>query len=255
MQLRSTIEGTPGKPVLVLANSLAATSSMWNAQCAAWGKRWQIVRFDYAGHGASKVAADAALPMTMEAIASDVLAMLDSQGVDGFSLIGLSLGGMLGMQLAAAAPQRLRQLVVANCRFHHTAPLQQQWSDRIDAVRAGGMDAILTPTLERWLTEAWRLQHPQQTAAVAAMIRSTSREGYAAAAAAVRDFDARPWLDRIRCPVLVVSGAQDTAAPSDHLDLLAALLKAQHQVLDPCAHLSSVERADSFNRGVADFLA
>ena len=71
MSLRSTIEGTSGKPVLVLANSLAATSAMWNAQCADWGQRWQIFRFDYAGHSAAEAALEAKFPTTMEAIAND----------------------------------------------------------------------------------------------------------------------------------------------------------------------------------------
>lgn len=253
-QLKHTIEGEPGRPVLVLANSLAATSAMWDAQSSAWRGQWRLVRFDYAGHGSTEAADGSQAPATIDGIASDLLALLDSIGVQRFSFVGLSLGGMLGLRLAASVPDRLERALIANCRYHQTPPLEQQWTDRIAAVRAGGMEAIAAVTVERWLTEPYRQRRPDQAARIGAMIRSTSKAGYAAAAAAVRDFDARPWLDRIRCPVLVISGAQDGAAPTDHLGVLAAQLGAQHLVLDPCAHLSCIEQADAFTQGAGNFL-
>lgn len=254
-QLRYTIEGQPDRPVLVLANSLAATSAMWDEQSTAWRAMWRLVRFDYAGHGDPESADGSQAPATVDGIGADLLALLDSIGVQRFSFVGLSLGGMLGLRLAAAAPQRLDRLVVANCRYHQTPALEQQWTDRIEAVRAGGMEAIAAPTVERWLTEAYRQRRPDQATKIGTMIRSTSPAGYAAAAAAVRDFDARPWLDRVRCPMLVISGAQDAAAPTDHLGTLASQLRAHHIVLDPCAHLSCIEQADAFTRGAGNFLA
>ena len=249
-----TLEGEPHKPLLVLANSLAATSAMWDEQRSAWVAQWRILRFDYAGHGAPEADSSSA-PNTVDGIANDLLALLDSIGVQRFRLVGLSLGGMLGLRLAALAPERLERLVVANCRYHQTPVLEQQWTDRIEAVRAGGMAAIAGATMERWLTEPYRRRRPDQTTKIGAMILGTAPTGYAAAAAAVRDFDARPWLQGIRCPVLVVSGAQDVAAPRDHLDLLAAQLRAHHIVLDPCAHLSCIEQADAFTQGTENFLA
>ena len=87
------------------------------------------------------------------------------------------------------------------------------------------------------------------------MVCSTSRDGYAAAASAVRDFDARPLLARISCPVLVMSGAQDLAAPSGQLATLAGALGVRHRVLDPCAHLSSIECADAVTEELGAFFS
>lgn len=250
MQL--SIEGPPQAPVLVIANSLAATSAMWNAQCAVWRQRWRLVRFDYAGHNAPDFTADA--PDSIEGIGSALLTLLDAKQIDRFSFVGLSLGGMLGLHLAAAASGRVERLVVANCRYHQTEPLKKQWDERIAAVRAGGMEAIADITVDRWLTAGFRAQHPDQANAIRAMVCRTSRQGYAAAATAVRNFDARPTLSAIHCPVLVVGGAQDGAAPAEHLAELAAKLSAQHLALDPCAHLSSVERAETLTTECGAFL-
>lgn len=251
--MQHTIEGDAELPVLVLANSLAATPGMWQPLCDALGTGWRMVRFNYAGHGAP--GCDGAAPDSMEGIARDLLAMLKAEGVERFSFVGLSLGGMLGLHLAATNPQRIERLVVANCRYYQTEPLKEQWTERIRAVRSGGMEAIATPTLERWLTESYRVSHPDRAAQIRAMICGTSPAGYVAAVAAVRDFDARPLLDRIRCPVLVISADQDLAAPAQHLESLATALRARHVSLARCAHLSCVEQAESFNQAVGTFLA
>ncbi|MGH7184661.1 MAG: alpha/beta fold hydrolase [Pseudomonadota bacterium] len=237
----------------MLANSLAATHEMWEAQCAALRGRWRLVRFNYAGHGDPGFAGDA--PASIEGIAQALLSQLDTVGIQRFSFVGLSLGGMLGLHVAGSVPERIDRLVVANCRYYQTEELRQQWDQRIAAVQGGGLEAIAGLTVERWLTPAFRQARPDAAAAIHRMICSTSRGGYAAAAAAVRDYDARPLLGRIACPVLVISGVQDAAAPADHLAELAQSLNARHLALDPCAHLSCVERSEAFSEGAGAFLS
>ena len=250
--IRLSIEGASEKPVLVIANSLAATSAMWDTQCEEWRQHWRLARFEYAGHNAPDFAGPA--EDTIESIGASLLSLLDESGSDKFSFIGLSLGGMLGLQLAAMAPDRVVRLVVANCRFYQTAPLQQQWDERIAAVQKGGMEAIADATVERWLSADFSARNSGQAKDVRAMICRTSRQGYAAAATAVRNFDARSYLRLIACPVLVISGAQDGAAPTAHLAELTSELGAQLLELDPCAHLSSVECADTFTTETSNFL-
>lgn len=251
--MRYSIEGSLQAPVVVLANSLAATSAMWDSQCAVWCRHWRLVRFDYVGHDAPDFSGEA--PKSVEEIGRDLIALLDLHGIQRFAFVGLSLGGMLGLHLAGVASDRVERLVVANCRYYQTESLQKQWDERVAIVHAGGIEAIADVTIERWLTAGYRLRSPERTAEVRAMVASTSRSGFLAAAGAVRDFDARPMLDQIRCPVMVVSGAQDGAAPSEHLAMLAAKLGARHLKLDPCAHLSCVECAEAFTDAAGAFLS
>lgn len=245
-----TIDGPSRGPVVVLANSLAATRDMWSSQVAAWGLRQRIVRFDYAGHGGTS---DTDAPTTIEGIASRLLAALDAQGIGAFRFVGLSLGGLVGLQLAATVPQRVERLVVANSRWYQTDETRAAWPGRIAAVRAQGTVAVADATLERWFTPACRAAAPEQMAAVRAMILETTAAGYVAAASAVRDFDGRPLLPAVRCPALVVSGTHDAGAPPAHLQELAQAIGARHLEM-ACAHLSSIERADEFNGEVGAFL-
>ncbi len=246
-----TIDGPSLGPVVVLANSLASTRDLWVSQVAAWSLRQRVVRFDYAGHGGTP---DAGAPTSVECIARQLLAALDAQGIGAFRCVGLSLGGLVAMQLAALAPGRVERLVVANSRWFQTEATRAVWPERIASVSAQGVGAIADATLERWFTPGFRQRAPAELTAVRAMILETSAEGYAAAAAAVRDFDGRPLLAALRCPALVVSGAQDAGAPPEHMEELAQATGARHLALDPCAHLSNIERADDFSTEVGAFL-
>ena len=246
-----TIEGASELGTIVLANSLAASHAMWRQQVAAWRAAHRIVRFDYAGHGGTS---DSGAPASIAGIASALLAALDAAGIQRFAFVGLSLGGLVALRLAAAEPERVERLVIANSRWTQTDATRAPWAERIAAVREHGMRAIADATLERWFTAEFRARAPQAVADVRAMILRTSADGYAAAARAVRDSDARPWLAQIRCPALVVSGDRDAAAPPEHLQELAQALSARHLQLVPCAHLSNIEQADAFTAEVGTFL-
>src|SRR5215813_9058882 len=89
-QLYYRLEGAPGRPVLMLSNSLGADHGMWNAQMPALLDHFQVLRYDTRGHGASSVPAG---EYTIEQLGRDVLALADSLDIPKFALCGLSMGG------------------------------------------------------------------------------------------------------------------------------------------------------------------
>lgn len=250
----NTLSTDPSAPVLVLANSLCATQDMWREQMPEWSRKYRVLCFNYAGHGPQT---DLSLPArdSISGMGEALMAQLDKHGVEQFDFVGLSLGGMLGLHLAARHPDRMRRLVAANCRYWFDAAGRQQWDQRIHAVREGGIAAIADGTLERWFTHEFRSGQADAVARVRQMILGTSAEGYAAAATAVRDLDLRPQLSDIRCPVLLMTGDQDVAAPAAHMqELVAALPQARLHVFERCAHLSCLEHPDDFLGQVREHL-
>ncbi len=251
-------DGPSDAPVIVVAGSLAASPAMWYAQLAAWRSHARVLVYRYPGHDGR---APEASVDSIEALARDLLDRLDRRGVGEFAFCGLSLGGLLGMQLAATTG-RVRRLVVGNSRWYQSDASRAMWDQRIGAVRAGGMKAVVDATLATWLTEAFQAREPERADAVRRMFLSTDPGGYVACATVVRGFDGRGLLDRISCPVMIVSSDQDRPAPTEHLAELAAALAAGSRggsavetlVIADCAHLSSVEGAEAWTRRVGDFL-
>ena len=244
-------EGKLGAPVLVVANSLAAAPQMWDAQIKSLSEHYQILRYSYRGHGGTPPQGNEA---NIEDLRQDLLGLLDYLNIQKFSFLGLSLGAMLGLYLAAKNPDRVTSLVAANFRPYQIDATKEQWNQRIEAVRKNGIDAIVDGTADRWLSEGFRQANPEIDQKVRQMIRGTSADGFTACAAAVRDYDARLFMAEIQCPVLLIAGSADMAAPvSEFPEVQAAIKHSQYLQLD-AAHISNIECESEFTSAVLKFL-
>jgi 3-oxoadipate enol-lactonase len=245
------VEGAPGGTPVVLLPSLGATLAMWDAQAAALAGEHRVVRADHRGHGASPVPPG---PYELADLASDVVDLLDQLGIERASLVGLSLGGMVSMWLAAHAPERVDRLALL-CTSAHMPPASA-WAERAAAVRAAGTTAVVADAVaERWLTPGRAEHDPGLARRLRAMIAATPAEGYAACCGAIERMDLRGDLAAIRAPTLVIAGAEDPATPPDHAErLVAGIAGARLEVLSPAAHLAAIEQPEAVNRLVGEHL-
>jgi 3-oxoadipate enol-lactonase len=236
VELNHQWEGPSDAPVLVFANSLGATTEMWDAQAATLGGRFRLLRVETRGHGGSPAPPG---PYSIEGLAQDVLQLLDRNGVARASYCGLSIGGMVGMWLAAHAPDRIDRLALC-CTSAHLPPTTM-WTERAATVRAEGPGAVADTVVGRWFTEVFREREPGTVTAFRDMIASADPEGYAGCCEAIAAMDLRDDLARITAPTLVVSGAEDPATPPEHQAAIAAAIPGALLQTVPGAHLAPVE--------------
>lgn len=248
-QIHYALEGQPAKPVLILSNSLGADFSMWDPQIPEFLQSFRVLRSDTRGHGKSSITPG---PYTIEQLAKDALALADSLQFERFRFCGLSMGGQIGMWLAANAPQRLNKLILCSTAAKIGTP--EMWNARIATVLKEGMKNVAAAAIERWFTPAFRAKNPSAIAHIQRVLETTSPEGYAACSAAVRDFDFREQLNKIRTPTLVISGTHDAATtPADGQFLANHIAGARYVELNG-AHLSNIEDAAPFTQAVCTFL-
>ena len=243
------LEGRSGPPILVFSNSLGADYSMWDAQAREFRKKLSVLRYDTRGHGQSPPTPG---PYSIELLGRDVLAMLDALDLDRVHFCGLSMGGMIGMWMALNAPERLNKLVLSNTAAK--IGTVEGWNARIEAVQKNGMKSLASAILERWFTPSFRQKAPETMANVLKMLEETNPDGYVACCAAVRDFDCREQLSKIRTPTLVIAGAHDSATPPADGRFLAQQIPAARYLELSAAHLSNIEAQDQFNNELAAFL-
>jgi 3-oxoadipate enol-lactonase len=243
------LEGPENAPVLAFSNSLGANCGMWDLQAAEFRRDIRILRYDTRGHGESSTTPG---PYSIELLGKDVLALLDGLHLESVHFCGLSMGGMIGMWLALHAPHRLKKLVLSNTAAK--IGTTEGWNARIETVRTNGMKAVAATVIERWLTAAFREKNPAPVAKIQKALEDTNPEGYAACCAAVRDFDCRGDLARIRISTLVIAGASDPATPPADGRFLAAQIPAAQYAELNAAHLSNIEDRDGFNDTLRTFL-
>jgi 3-oxoadipate enol-lactonase len=235
----------------VLSGSLGSTLSMWDPQMPALAERFRVLRYDHRGHGGSPVPQG---PYDIADLARDLLAALDERGVARAHVCGASMGGQVGMWIAAHAPERVDRLVlVCSCAWFGPP---EPWVERAATVRAEGTGAVAAAVVSRWFTPAFADGNPELVEEMRAMIAATPSEGYAACAETVGVTDLRPDLAAIRTPTLVIAGAQDPAVTSDRIEALASGIGGSRvEVLDPAAHLASVEQPERVTRLILDHLS
>lgn len=244
------LEGSEDKPALVLLNSIGTDMSLWDAAMPALLASFRTLRIDTRGHGASDAPEG---DYTLAMLAGDIAAAMEAAGIARAAIAGVSLGGMMAMELALGHPERVSAIALI-CT---SATMDKGvWRDRIAQVRAGGTAAIAEAAMQRFLSPAFTAGQPAIAASLKRNLIAQASQGYAGAGAAIRDMDLIGRIGTIACPVLVVTGGRDVSTPlAGHGEnLLAAMPAAKHAQLD-CAHLAPIEAPAALAGALRVFLS
>jgi 3-oxoadipate enol-lactonase len=248
--LAHTLDGPGDAPVLVLPSSLGTTRELWEPQLAAFARDFRVLRYEHRGHGESPVPPG---PYAMADLAADALALLDELEIERAAWCGLSLGGMVGMWIAARAPERLSGLALACTSARIGAP--DAYRERAALVRERGIEPVADAVVARWFSAETFRERPQLAARFRAVLVAQPAEGYAGCCEALAGWDFRDELAAIPVSTVVVAGSEDEATPSADTELLAERIPAARLVtLDGAAHLANRERPEAFAEAVLSHL-
>jgi 3-oxoadipate enol-lactonase len=245
-----------GRPV-VLIHGFSNFGLSWMQQLPALVHHgYQVIVPDLYGHGLS---APATQITSVDELADDVHALLQHLDCGPAVLCGLSLGGMIALQLALAHPQQVSGLVVANSRATFGEPHLKQivasWIDMFE--QADGATRRLEAAWPSLLNEAFR-QSPGGAAVYemwATLAARTAGSSLANVARGMTAFDVRAQLAAIEAPTLVISGEHDKLFPPAHSREIAdGIRHARFEVIASAAHISCLDSAAEFNRLLLGFL-
>ncbi|MGH3718599.1 MAG: 3-oxoadipate enol-lactonase [Pseudonocardiaceae bacterium] len=238
VEVHHELTGPSDSPVLVLAGPLGGTLEIWEPLAEPLAERFRVLRYDHRGHGRSPAPSSGSY--TIADLALDALALLDRLGIEQAAFCGLSLGGMVGIWLAAHAPERLSSLVLCSTSAYYDD--HGPWVERAASVRWVGTSAIAPEVVAGWFTPDWAAAHPEVVQQAIQMIAGASDDGYAECCAAIATWDGRRLLGRITTPTLVIAGSQDPETPpTPHAKTLAAAIyRAKLETLN-AAHLAVIE--------------
>jgi len=241
-------DGDPGGAPVVFANSLGTDLHLWDAVLPLLPAGLRLIRHDKRGHGGSSVPP---APYAMGALVRDAEALLDHLGVREAVFVGLSIGGMIAQGLAVKRPDLVRALVLSNTAAR--IGTREIWQDRIDAVRAGGIEAIADAVMARWFSRAF-LASPELDR-WRAMLLAQPVEGYVGCCAAIAGTDLLSPTSGLRLPVLAIAGSEDGATPPDLVRETAQLVPGStFHLIRRVGHLPCVEAPGEYARVLGEFL-
>ena len=126
------------------------------------------------------------------------------------------MGGMIALGLMLDHQTRIKSAVIANSRHTTTPAFTEAWLSRAEAVRKGGIEAIVNSTVARWSSDGLAERDPAAVERMKRMVRNTSALGYRGCAAALAQLNYGHRLGEIQIPTLVVCGSEDHGAPPKH---------------------------------------
>jgi 3-oxoadipate enol-lactonase len=245
--------GPAARPWIVFAHALAADHTQWDPQVEKFAHAFNVLRFDIRGHGQSSASKT---KVTIEQLADDLRALLETLRIARCHFVGSSLGGLIGQSAALRFPLRIASLTLVGTISRAPADLKRQLLESIERVRTPqGVGALAPALLAQSFTPEFQAQHADIVAAVANAARMTSVDGYMGGAKALAEANLTTRLSSIACPVIVVAGADDRRVPPMLAEeLTRAISGARLKVIPRAAGLMNIEQSAAFNALLADFV-
>lgn len=248
-------EGPQDAPALLFAHSMFFDHRMFAAQAEAFADGYRVIRYDLRGQGDSQRHPREALDFDTQT--DDARALIEGLQLRDVTFVGNSMGGFIGLRLAARHPDLLRSLVVLG-----TSADIEEAAEGMDALAAvvqeQGIEPVIDGVLYFMLGDT-SLNDPSRAHVLAearAVVASRTPE-YADAAWHIAH---RPAilgeLPNITVPLTIVAGTEDhTYPPPKSEQIAAAVPHAKLVVMERTGHVHALENPDAVNAVLEDHLA
>jgi pimeloyl-ACP methyl ester carboxylesterase len=223
-----------GRPLVLLHGGLMTIDLNFGPLLGSLAAGRQVIAVELQGHGHT---VDTGRPMTIQALASDVVALLDHLGIAEADLFGFSLGGLVAYAVALGAPARVGKLIAASADAHRPPGRESVPLDE---------DRMPTPAdFQAWL-DAYQAVAPDP---------SHFEESSVKVSAMVHEFPG--WTDELRslqAPTLLIFGDRDFSPLPDVVELFGLLPDAQLAVLPGTTHVGLTRRPGEVLALITPFL-
>jgi 3-oxoadipate enol-lactonase len=247
------IGGPEGAPVVMLSQSLACSSAMWQPQVPVLQQNYRVLRYDTRGHGRSGAPGG---EYSLDMLGDDAVGLMDALDIDAVHWCGLSMGGMIGQNLGLRHPGRVHSLTLCDTSSRIPPEMAPVWIERTQIAAEKGMAALVDSTIERWFTAPYRAKNPPEMQAVRELVLKTPPAGYIGCCHAIRRLDYTDRLSGIDKPTLVIVGEEDPATPVAAAEAIASAIPgARMAVIPNASHISNIEQPEAFNKALTGFLA
>jgi len=242
-----------GFPVLLISG-LGGHAAYWQAQVPAFSREFGLVLHDHRGVGQSD---HDKISYTVDKMAADVVALMDTLEIPKAHIVGHSTGGAIAQILAIDHPKRVAALVIAASWPKPDAYFRREFMLRKEILAGLGSTAYVQQASLMLYPPAWVAEHNEALRGYEAQMIASfpPTEIMLSRIDALMAFDRTKDLGRIKAPTLIVGAADDLVVPAYHSEALArAIPDAELKMFAAGGHAFTQVKPRDFNQAVLPFL-
>jgi pimeloyl-ACP methyl ester carboxylesterase len=260
-RLRYCDYGSGDGPPVVMIHGLGGSWQNWLENIPRIGRERRVIAVDLPGHGASEMPAER---MSIPGLGRTVEALCEQLDLGEVVLIGNSMGGFTAAEVAIQHPGRCAGIVLVSAAGITVGNLRRE--PTLVGARLVAMVGTWTATRAEHLVGRRRLRplvygtfirHPTRipTDLLYEITYTSGKQGWFYAVDALTSYDFRDRLPEIKCPTLIIWGAEDMLVPvKDASEFERLIPNSRKVVFEDTGHTAMLERPPTFNACVVEFL-
>ncbi|MFC0262611.1 alpha/beta fold hydrolase [Fontibacter flavus] len=250
------IQEGSGPEIIVFAHGLLWSHKMFLDQIDFLKKEYTVIAYDHRGQGQSEVTSGA---YDMELLTEDALELIDKLVGKPVHFVGLSMGGFVGMRLAARYPDRIKSLILletsANPEPVENLPKYKFLNGIVKWV--GVIPKVAKEVMKIMFAQSW-LENPKNKEAYKTWVnelQSNKRTITKSVEAVIYRKGVEDEIRGIQCPTMVVVGDEDVATKPEKAKFIQmSIPEARLHMVPGAGHSSCIEKPDEINKLIGDWM-
>lgn len=254
IEINYELDGDPvSQPVVVLTHGMGGWLGSWDDDVPALAEKYAVLRWDVRGHGDSD---KPDVPYSAEMHARDLAGLLRAVGIERAGVGGASMGGAIAQRFLLDYPEMTTAGFLLCTSSEVNGRMAGAWEERARIAEQEGMEAMLerSGTLANANSSIRPVPPERERRGREATLKIPGRVyGHVVRAMAVYDWTDE--LSRIRVPVLILQGLQDTMTPPGGAVFIHRNVPmSQLVMMDECSHAITTDQPEQWRRHLLNFL-
>lgn len=251
-----TDEGS-GKETIVFAHGLLWSHSMFRDQIDFLKKSYRVIAYDHRGQGQSEVTPG---PYDMDLLTADALVLIEQLADGPVHFVGLSMGGFVGMRLAARHPKKIKSLMLletsANPEPVENLPKYKMLNGIVRWL--GVIPPVAQSVMKIMFAQSW-LDNPKNKSAIQTWtkaLQSNKKTITRSVEAVIYRKGVEEEIRSIQCPTMILVGDEDVATKPEKAKFIQmSIPNAKLHMIPGAGHSSSIEKPDDVNRLISEWMS
>ena len=191
--------------------------------------------------------------ITVRDMADDIAKAMDSLGIKGAYIFGVSQGGMIAQYLAIDRPDLVNKLVLAVTLSQNNDTVVSVIHNWITLTEQRNIKALVEDMAVKMYSDAYIKRYKMFMPLLTVLQKPKDVGRFIALSKACLTCSAYDELEKIKCPVLVIGGKRDKIVGQEACKEIAEKLGCEIYLYDELGH-AAYEEAKDFNQKVYEFL-